>query len=317
MSVSSTIVNRVVTDKKAVLSNDAIVDDRFDGAHSIVLQGIRSAMGVPMISREAEVIGILHVDSLKKIGAFTERDLNVVQGFASQAAISIENTYMARRIEEEAATRGKLSRFLSPNLVEQVLAGELNLDKGGAMREVTILFSDIRKFTALSERHTPTQIIDLLNAYFERMGELVFDYEGTLDKFIGDALMALWGAPVSGDNDAMNATNAAIRMQIAMREFNVEAEGIVGEHIGVGIGIDKGQVVAGLMGSSKTLNYTVIGGHVNRSARLCSAAAPGEVIISESVYADVKDEIECEPLEAMNLKGISKPVLTYRVKINF
>jgi len=131
MSVSSTIVSRVVEEKKAILSNDAIVDDRFDGAHSIVLQGIRSAMGVPMLGHNENVLGVLHVDSLKKIGAFTERDLNIVQGFAAQAALSIENSFMARKIEEDAATRGKLQRFLSPNLVKRVLDGELELEKGG------------------------------------------------------------------------------------------------------------------------------------------------------------------------------------------
>jgi adenylate cyclase len=313
MTVSSTIVNRVVRDKKAVLSNDAIVDDRFDGAHSIMLQGIRSAMGVPMMGRDQEVLGVLVVDSLKKIGAFTERDLNTVQGFAAQAASSIENTYMARRIEEEAATRGKLQRFLSPNLVNRVLAGELELEKGGAPKDVAVLFSDIRKFTALSERHTPGDIIDLLNAYFERMAEIVFDYDGTLDKFIGDALMALWGAPLSGESDALNAARAAIRMQQAMREFNVEAEAIIGEGIGVGIGIDIGPVVAGLMGSSQTMNYTVIGAHVNRSARLCSAAKPGEIIISKTMWEQVRDEIPCEPLEPMVLKGIAQPVPVFRI----
>jgi len=159
MSVSSTIVNQVVSDKKAVLSNDAIVDDRFDGSQSIMLQGIRSAMAVPMLGRTEQVLGILHVDSLKKIGAFTERDLNVVQGFAAQAALSIENAFMARKIEDEAATREKLARFLSPNLVERVLQGELQIEKGGELRPVAVLFSDIRQFTALAERHEPQKIV--------------------------------------------------------------------------------------------------------------------------------------------------------------
>jgi adenylate cyclase len=301
MSVSSTIVNRVVAERKAILSNDAVVDDRFDGAHSIVLQGIRSAMAVPMVGLSGEVLGILHVDSLKKIGAFTERDLNVVQGFGSQAALSVEHSYMARRIEEDAANRGKLQRFLSPNLVSRVLQGELNFEKGGELRNVTILFSDIRKFTNMSERHSPQQIVELLSAYFEKMAEIVFDYDGTLDKFIGDALMALWGAPISSDKDVENAVQAAIRMQGAMKEFNIEAEGILGENIGIGVGIDTGQVVAGLMGSSRTMNYTVIGAHVNRSSRLCSAAAAGDVLLSEPVYERVKNLVKCEAIAPLTL----------------
>jgi len=314
MAVSSTIVNRVVEEKKAIMSNDAIVDSRFDGAHSIVLQGIRSAMAVPMLGHEHQVLGVLHVDSLKKIGAFSELDLNVVQGFAGQAALSIENAYMALKIEEDAQTRHKLQRFLSPNVVARVLQGEVELEKGGAPRNVTILFSDIRKFTNLSERHTPEQIVALLNGYFERMVEIVFDYDGTLDKFMGDAIMGLWGAPISSDLDTINAVNAAVRMQQAMKEFNVEAEAILGEGIGIGIGIDCGTVVAGLMGSSKTMNYTVIGAHVNRSSRLCSAAAAGEILISEPVLERVRGQVEADPKEPMVLKGIAKPVPVFSVR---
>lgn len=314
MSVSSTIVNQVVSEKKAVLSNDAIVDDRFDGSQSIMLQGIRSAMAVPMLGRTEQVLGILHVDSLNKIGAFTERDLNVVQGFAAQAALSIENAFMARKIEDEAATREKLQRFLSPNLVERVLQGELQIEKGGELRPVTVLFSDVRQFTSLAERHEPQKIVDLLNGYFERMTEIVFDYDGTLDKFMGDGMMALWGAPISYEEDVLNAVRAATRMQSAMREFNVEAEGIIGEHIGIGIGVDVGESVAGLMGSSRTMNFTVIGSHVNRSARLCAAAKAGEVLVSESVFAEVGNEIPCLAVEPISLKGFDKPQPTYKVK---
>jgi len=316
MSVSSTIVNQVISERKAILSNDAVVDDRFDGSQSIVMQGIRSAMAVPMIAHSGEVLGILHVDSLKRIGAFTERDLNVVQGFAAQAALSIENTFMARKIEEEAATREKLQRFLSPNLVGKVLQGELKIEKGGELKTVAVLFSDVRKFTNLAARHEPQVIVELLNSYFERMTEIVFDYDGTLDKFIGDALMGLWGAPISGPNDVENAVRAAYRMQQAMREFNVEAEGIIGEHIAIGIGIDVGEAVAGLMGSSRTMNFTVIGSHVNRAARLCSAAKAGEIMVSERVMQRVKGEFSCEATEPMTLKGFDQPVPVYRVKVS-
>ena len=313
VSMSSTIVDRVLSDKKAVLSNDAVVDSRFDGSKSIVLQGIRSAMAVPIISHAQEVLGILLVDSLKKIGAFTERDLNVVQGFAAQAALSIENTFLAKEIEQEAATREKLQRFLSPNLVEKVLQGSLRIEKGGKIGEVAVLFSDIRGFTSLAERHESQVIVEMLNCYFERMAEIVFDYDGTLDKFIGDALMGLWGAPISYEEDVRNAVHAAIRMQQAMREFNVEAEELVGEHIAIGIGIDTGPAVAGLMGSSRTMNYTVIGSHVNRSSRLCAAAKAGEILLSADVYEQVRNEVDCVHVSSMLFKGFDKPVPVYKV----
>ncbi len=313
IAVSRAIVNRVVQDKKGMLTNDAAVDDRFDGSHSIMMQGIRSAMAVPMMGHDARVIGMLHVDSLRKIGAFTERDLNVIQGFASQAALTVENAYFADKVKTDAATREKFQRFLSPNLVARVLNGELDFEKGGEERHVTILFSDIRQFTALAERHPAGTIVELLNRYFERMAEVVFDYDGTLDKFIGDALMGLWGAPLSTGKDIENAVRAAVRMQAAMREFNVEAEGIIGEHIQIGIGIDSGPVVAGLMGSSRTMNYTVIGSNVNRSARLCSKAKPGEILVSQTVFNALNDMIPCRAVEPMALKGFEKLVPVFSV----
>lgn len=315
ISVSSTILAQVVQEKKAMLTNDAIVDSRFDGSKSIVLQGIRSAMAVPMLGHDREVLGILHVDSLRRIGAFSERDLNIVQGFASQAALTIENAYFADKIKEEAANKEKLQRFLSPNLVQKVLAGELLIQKGGEERDVTILFSDIRQFTPMAGQHKAPVIVELLNRYFERMAEVVFDYDGTLDKFIGDALMALWGAPIATAVDTVNAVQAAVRMQEAMREFNVEAEELIGAPIGIGIGIDTGRVVAGLMGSSRTMNYTVIGSYVNRASRLCSNAQAGEILVSDSVVAALQGQVPCDPTAPLSLKGFEKPQAVYRVRL--
>ncbi len=313
IAVSSTILAQVAAEKRALLTNDAIVDSRFDGSKSIVLQGIRSAMAVPMLGHDQEVLGILHVDSLRRIGAFSERDLNIVYGFASQAALTIENSFFADKMKEEAANKEKLQRFLSPNLVQKVLAGELLIQKGGEERDVAILFSDIRQFTPMAGRHRAGVIVDLLNRYFERMAEVVFDYDGTLDKFIGDALMAIWGAPIASPNDAVNAVQAAIRMQLAMREFNIEAEELIGQPIGIGIGIDFGPVVAGLMGSSRTMNYTVIGSYVNRASRLCSNAGPGEVMVSDSMFRAISGKIACQPATSLHLKGFDQPQAAYKV----
>lgn len=314
ISISRTIIDIVVTEKKAMLTNDAIVDSRFDASQSIMMQGIRSAIAVPLLGHGQEVLGVLHVDSLRRIGAFSERDVNVIQGFANQAALNIENAFFAQKIKDDAATREKFQRFLSPNLVSKVLGGELDFEKGGEERHVTILFSDIRQFTSLSERHPAPTIVELLNRYFERMAEIVFDYDGTLDKFMGDGLMALWGAPITGQEDVLNSVKAAIRMQQAMKEFNVEAETIIGEHIAIGVGIDCGRVVAGLMGSTRTMNYTVIGGHANRSARLCSAAKPGEILVSDSVRELIESSIPSTPVGKIALKGFQNEVLVHRVQ---
>ncbi|MBM4372903.1 MAG: GAF domain-containing protein, partial [Deltaproteobacteria bacterium] len=277
------------------------------------LQGIRSTMTVPMVGYDGRVVGILHLDSSETAGVFGDLDLSVVQSLASQVAVSLENVFLTRTIEAEAENRQRLQRFLSPNLVDKVLSGDLVIEKGGELKQVSILFSDIRKFTPLSERHDAPEIVRLLNVYFEAMVEIVFQHQGTLDKFVGDEIMALWGAPISAPEDPIMAVGAAVRMQQHLKALNQRFKAECGEELGVGIGIDTGRVVAGLMGSSRTMSYTVIGQHVNRASRLCSAAKAGEVLISEDTWRLVRSHVICEPVEPLTLKGISKPVPTWRV----
>ena len=152
--LSKSILNEVVTNKASVLSSDATMDSRFSAAHSIIMQGIRSTMTVPLLHHD-ELLGIMHLDSMIATNAFTEKDLQIFGGIASQAAVAIHNSQLARKIEHEAKTRAQFQRLLSPNLVEQVVQGKLQLEKGGALSEVTLLFSDIRGFTSMSESRAP------------------------------------------------------------------------------------------------------------------------------------------------------------------
>ena len=179
-----------------MLSSDATMDSRFSGAHSVIMQGIRSTMTVPLLHHD-ELLGIMHLDSMIATNAFAEKDLQIFAGIASQAAVAIHNSHLARKIEHEAKTRAQFQRLLSPNLVDQVVQGKLQLEKGGALSEVTMLFSDIRGFTSMSESRAPQEIVRMLNEYFELMVDVLFKYEGTLDKFVGDEIIALFGAPVA------------------------------------------------------------------------------------------------------------------------
>jgi len=226
----------------------------------------------------------MHLDSMVATNAFGEKDLQIFAGVGNQAAAAIHNSMLARKIEQEAKTRAQFQRLLSPNLVEQVVSGKLQLEKGGALSEVTLLFSDIRGFTAMSEKSQPPEIVRMLNEYFELMVDVIFNHEGTLDKFVGDEIIALFGAPVAIPNAEKKAVECALDMMQVLSEFNRTRASEGQEQIRIGIGINTGTVVTGAIGSSRALQYTAIGDAVNTASRLCSVAKPGEVLVSEATF---------------------------------
>ena len=312
ISISHTIIDQVVREKTAVLSSDASVDSRFSAAHSVILQGIRSTMCVPLVSRN-DVLGVIHLDSLIATGAFTERDLNLVQGLGTQAAMAIENSNLVRQRTNDAALREKFSRLLSPNLVDQLVEGTLAIEKGGQNRQATVLFSDLRGFTSMSERKEPQDIVEMLNEFFEIMVDAVFEFEGTLDKFMGDGIMAVWNCPVDIEQSARKAVQAGLKMQQVLREFNEVrvAEGL--DEMRMGIGIDTGDLVAGYMGSTKTMSYTVIGPPVNLASRLCGVAEAGQVLVSGNTLETLGEGAVYQALDPLRLKGIRDLVTPYNV----
>ena len=310
--LSKTIINEVLRDKAAVLSSDASVDSRFQGAHSVIMQGIRSTMAVPLLHAQ-EVFGILVLDSQIATSAFTEKELQLLQNIANQAAIAIQNSLFAKKLEQEAVTRERFQRLLSPAIAEQVIEGKVEVAKGGELRETTVLFTDIRGFTAMSEARAAQDIVEMLNEYFELMVEIIFRYEGTLDKFIGDEIMAIFGAPVAHSDDPVRAVKTALEMMRALRSFNRNRMARAEEALEIGIGINTGEVVAGYLGSSKALEYTVIGDTVNTGSRLCSIAKAGEIIISEYTYRQVRSHFEVVELASTQVKGKSQPLKIYKV----
>jgi adenylate cyclase len=276
------------------------------------MQGIRSSMAVPLM-HSGQLFGVMVLDSQIATNAFTEKDLQLFQNMANQAAIAIQNSLFARKLEQEAVARQSFQRLLSPAIAEQVLSGRVEVKKGGELRDTTVLFTDIRGFTAMSEAKPPQEVVEMLNEYFEQMVEIIFEHEGTLDKFVGDEIMALFGAPVAHEDDAYRAVRVALEMQDALDRFNGERKERGLDALHVGVGINTGEVVAGYLGSSKALEYTVIGDVVNTGARLCSIAKAGEIIISENTYLRVKGRFEVVELPPTPVKGKSQPLKIYNV----
>lgn len=310
--MSSTIINMVVRDRTGVLSSDASMDARFKSAHSVIMQGIRSSIAVPLIHSE-ELLGVMVLDTQVATNAFTEKDLQLTQVLANQAAVAIQNSIYAKKIEEEALTRERFQRLLSPAIAELVVNGEVEVAKGGHVRETTVFFSDIRGFTSMSQKSSPQDVVNMLNEYFELMVEVIFKYEGTLDKFVGDEIMALFGAPVTHPDDAYRAVKVAVEQMRVLDEFNRTRMAEGEAPVRIGIGINTGELVAGYLGSSHALEYTVIGDTVNIASRLCSCAKGGEIIISKNTYELVKDYFKVEELPPTRVKGIEEALKIFRV----
>jgi len=217
------------------------------------------------------------------------------------------------RIEEEVQTRSALSRYLAPELVEQVVNKQLDLEMGGVIKKVTLLFSDIRGFTPMSERISAVEVVDTLNRYFEVMVDIIFKHGGMLDKFVGDEIMAVWGLPIEQPMDALKAVRAAIEMQVQLYLLNYKLRQEGREELSMGVGINSGDVVSGNMGSTKRTEYTVIGSTVNLAARIESLTKQHQVLISENTYREIQPYVRALELEPTTVKGIKGEIQVYLV----
>jgi adenylate cyclase len=312
ISVSSTILNHVVKERAAVLTHDAAMDFANSKGKSMILNRISSAMVAPLL-HDNEVLGVLWLDS-ETLAQFQPKDLELVTAIANQAAMFIEINILGKQVENEIVTRERFSRLLSPNVAERVISGQLEIKLGGQrVEQCTVFNSDIRGFTAMSENASPEVLVEMLNGYFEAMVDTIFKYEGTLDKFMGDGIMALWGAPVPHPDDAVRSVSCALEMGEVLGTYNRQRIERDQAPLAVGIGIHTGPLVAGYIGSSKALSYTVIGDVANTSARLCSIALAGQIVISENTQEKLNGKFELEEMPPAKVKGISKPLRIFNV----
>lgn len=306
--VSRTITSRVVRERLAFLVYDA---QKEFGSDSIMMQAIHSAMCAPLLGKDG-LLGAIYVDRRDLLSRFEEDDLDLLSAIASQTAIAIEGSLTREQLQREAIVRDKLGRFLPAGVVERVIAGEIKL--GGVAQEITTLFADIRGFTPMSERTTPETVVEILNEHFTIMTDSVLRNMGTLDKYIGDSVMALFGAPENDPEvDPVNAVSAAIGMQQGMTKVNekLTARGL--PNIKIGIGINTGVAIVGEIGSERQMNYTAIGDSVNLAARLESNAQPGQILISAETAVRLRGAFALNALPPIKVKGKSDPIPVYEV----
>lgn len=312
--VSASLLREVEKTKQAVLTGEAMRDPRFSGSGTVAMAGIQSMMGVPIVFG-GKLRGALTLVA-KGGGVFSPFDLDILNAIAGQTSVAVENLMLTRRASADAEVRMRLSRFLSPALVELASSGAVSLAEAGQQRDCTILFADIRGFTSMAERMPAQDLVALLNEHFEGMVDVVFSHSGVLDKFVGDALMALWGVPLQRPDDPRRAIEAALEMNERVALMNARRRDEGRETFEVGIGIDTGSVVFGAIGASRRQELTVVGDAVNTASRICGIAGRGDVVVSERtlVAAGGGAGLVVESLPPAKLKGKAQQTLLYRVK---
>lgn len=307
-SFSRQIANYVVEHGVAGLFSDTQHDPRLLGG-SIVAQSICAAMCVPMRPRE-DLIGVLYVDNQRRADRFGKEDLEFLAAFGNQAGIALENATLTAQLAKEAVTRNNLVRFFPPAAVDTIMNSGVALE--AKETPASILFCDICGYTAMSSNLKPREIIGLLNEYFPVVSDIVFRYEGTLEKFIGDALLAVWGAPFVHDDDPHRAVAAAVDMQRALGPLRERLS--LPTPLELHIGIASGTVVAGNVGSDRYLQYATIGDPTNVASRICTTASAGEVLIDACTAERVKDRWALFALPPVQVKGKQDPLTLFRVK---
>jgi adenylate cyclase len=312
LPVSRTVTRKAMTDKMAILSQDARKDAQFSGSESIVSQGVRSTICAPLVA-ESGVHGAIYADRLDPFAAFSQDDLALISAIAAQTAVAVETVRAHERLAREEVTRANYSRFLPPVVVQELLEKPQSFRLGGTNQLITVLFADIRGFTRIAERERPEKILTLLNRFFSEMTEIVFAHGGTLDKYTGDGLMSLFGAPTATPDDASNAVQSAIKMQSRLVDLNKELKADGFEQIGVGIGLHTGEAIVGYVGSERRLEYTAIGDTVNLASRLEANALAGQILLSGVTAQAVAEKFSLLPRTPITVKNRVQPVPLFEV----
>jgi adenylate cyclase len=313
LTIGRTITRKVMKDRVALLSQDAAADAQFAGVESIVSQGVRSTICAPLVA-ESGVHGAIYADRLDPFAAFTPDDLELISAVAAQTAVAVENVRAHERLAREEVARANYSRFLPEYVVKQMLENPESFKLGGVNQTITVLFADIRGFTRLSEHAQPEKVVHLLNKYFSAMTDIIFAHGGTLDKYLGDGLMALFGAPTATPDDATNALNAAVAMQRRVLSINEDLRDEGLPEVAIGIGLHTGEATVGYIGSERRSEYTAIGDTVNTASRLESNSKGGQILLSDAAARAARSRYQLVPREPISVKNRVQPVPLFEVE---
>ena len=311
-AVSRTITNQVIEKKTSILTSDAMTDARFSAGASIAAFKIRSAMCCPIIIKD-NIEGIIYVDNSSVASSFSEEDLAFLTAISSQAAVALENAKLFKSIEEATRLKNNLQRYLSPSIVEEIIKKNAPPEVGGDKKGVSVLFADIRNFTKMTALVKPLELCAQLNEYFNAMTKTIFKYEGTLDKFIGDEVMAVFGAPFGHDNDADRVIFTAIDMCNALQDLTTKWNAQNKAPFEIGIGIASGSAICGNFGADERMDYTCVGDTVNIAKRLTEQAHPNQILIDQKTFEQNHGGFKTNKILPVRMKGKTDAVKVYEV----
>ncbi|HOQ31497.1 MAG TPA: adenylate/guanylate cyclase domain-containing protein [Candidatus Hydrogenedens sp.] len=307
------IAGKSAIDGEPVLMIDRYADVEFGNRESVIARKITSAMCVPL-RIEDRILGSIYIDTIKKKAFFDEGDLDLFCSMANQIALAIENAQLNMKMLEEERKRDNFRRFLPDIVVEQIISKGSAIQLGGEKKKVATMFCDIRGSSQMAERLSPQELLFLLNEHFTAMTEIVFAWNGTLDKYIGDEIMAIFGAPISTGDDTYSAVCASLDILKRNEELNVLRVSEGKPAFQLGIGIETGEVVAGFIGSPKRMEYTVVGDRVNSAKRLCDMANPGAIVVGSGAWAELKGRVRGSPIGTFKVKNKEQFIVAYEVK---
>ncbi|MDQ7779794.1 MAG: adenylate/guanylate cyclase domain-containing protein, partial [Planctomycetota bacterium] len=312
-AISKTIADHVVRNKAFLITSDTRDDPRLQNALSIVQQNVRSVITVPLSDWEKDdVLGVIYLDNMMNTYAFKEEDLELLSAIANLVAIRLKQDRLYEQLAHEAVRRSNLAQFLSPDHVEVIMqqsAGGKAVCLEVTGTEVTALFVDIVGFTKIAEEMDPALLANLLNEFFDSMCKVVFTHKGHVNKFVGDSIFAVFGAPVANEDHAVLGVQAALDMQKEMDRLRETT----GAKFKLRVGVNSGAVVAGNIGSSQRKEYTILGDTVNIAKRLEEVATPGKVCVGERTFELLHGKFKARQLSSEKLKGKEKTIKMYEI----
>ena len=312
-SISRTAVRTAIEQNVMLASQDVLQDATLQVSSTTITQGIRSLACAPLVGREG-VYGALYVDRRGVPEAFTELDTQLLAAVAAQAATAVDSARAHERVQRETLAHAAFARFMPEHIIRELVDSPEKFHLGGTNRRITVLFCDVRGFARLAHRAPPETIVDLLNILFTEMAAEIFEHQGTLNKYLGDGLMALFGAPVGGETDAINAVTAAIGMQRRIKEVNLQLEAKGLPKVTLGIGINTGEATVGCIGAEQRSEYTAIGDTVNIASRIEGIAHPGQVLVTHETVKELGDRFPLSDPWTVEVKHIDEPVKIHSVK---